>query len=165
MLIIFLPKQYEVHSRNFKIRLTFTGQFDLDCDNGNQVCCFNGCVTTCGVPKVCKTIYETKFENATKVMCSLVEQPPQCDTITSEECNDVTQIVEEIVTSQVEEEVCTTVEELACETVDSTVCVPPEYVTGIPVCPVVHLKPEDECATEEPSSCWSPGNDSVLFEE
>ena len=35
------------------------GQYDVDCENGAGLCCFNGCVNVCGVPKVCKTVYET----------------------------------------------------------------------------------------------------------
>ena len=135
----------------------------MDCDGGNKICCFNGCVTTCGTPKVCKTIYETKYENATKLMCNLVDQPPECNTITTEECRDVTETVEEVVTSQGEVEVCMTVMEQACETVESTVCVSQEYLNGTPVCPVVHLKPEDECASQQPSTCWSPGNGELYL--
>ncbi len=34
------------------------GQYDVDCGNGSEVCCFDGCVNRCGRPKVCKTIYK-----------------------------------------------------------------------------------------------------------
>lgn len=37
------------------------GQLDVDCQNGAGVCCFNGCVNVCGVPKVCKTVHETRY--------------------------------------------------------------------------------------------------------
>jgi hypothetical protein len=133
------------------------GQFDLDCSSGQEVCCFDGCVNTCGKPKICKTIYETRHENTTKEMCSLVHQPPICETTSEQECNDVTEVEEEIVTSQVDEDVCITVSEQVCETVESEVCVPPTFFLENPVCPVIHAKPEEECQAQEPSTCWSPG--------
>ena len=129
------------------------GQFDLDCDNGRQVCCFDGCVSTCVKHKVCKTVYQTRYENATKVMCNLVEQKPVCNTVTHQDCKNVTKLVDVTVPTQVEEEVCKTVVEPVCENIQLEICV----TKNSPICPVIPLKPAEECRQKKPSSCWSPG--------
>ena len=59
-------------------------QFDVDCENGAEVCCFNGCVNVCGRPQVCQTVYQTRYENVTKQMCQPIQQPPSCQTFTAE---------------------------------------------------------------------------------
>lgn len=119
------------------------------------MCCFNGCVTTCGPEKVCKTVYELKRENVTKVMCQLEKQPQDCVTVTEEVCEDVIETVEEAL--EVEEITCYEVQEEVCEKVESEVCVPKGYLASNPVCPIVHRKPEGECSGQPTSSCWSPG--------
>lgn len=101
------------------------GQFDVDCDEGATVCCFNGCVNVCGEPKVCKTVYQMKFENTTKEMCLPVEQPPNCSTVTVQDCYDDCKNVDSVIPTQVEENVCNTVFEPVCEAFETETCVPP----------------------------------------
>ena len=137
------------------------GQYDLDCSNGAEICCFDGCINVCGSKKVCKTIYESKWENVTKAVCELVEQSPVCVTVTAQECNDVTETVDEVVTSEVQEDVCVVVNEEICENVESEVCVPKGFLSSNPVCPVVEQKPVEECHDHPTSACWSPGINTI----
>ena len=101
------------------------GQYDVDCDNGATVCCYNGCSNVCGPPKVCETVYQMKFENVTKEMCQPVEQPPNCWTVTEQDCHDDCKNVDSVVPSQVEDTVCNTVYEPVCDVFETETCVPP----------------------------------------
>ena len=133
------------------------GTFDMDCSNGAELCCFDGCVTMCGPPKVCKTVYEPKTDIVKKEQCEFVPQPPVCVTVTSEECNDVTETVEEVVRAVIDDTVCTEVNEDVCEPFEAEVCVPPSFFESNTTCPVVEAKPAEECAGLPASVCWSPG--------
>jgi hypothetical protein len=133
------------------------GQYDVDCDNFADVCCFDGCANVCGSPKVCKTIIQTKYENVTKQMCQPVEQPPQCTSVIFEDCYDDCKEVDSFVPTLVEEDVCDTVFEPVCQDHETEICVPPVFEQKDPVCPIIHLKPVDQCVDEAPSNCWSPG--------
>ena len=102
------------------------GQFDVDCDNGQTVCCFDGCVNVCSGPaKTCRTEYQLKYENATKEMCRPEDQPPNCYTVVTEDCNDKCEDVCTIEPTIVTEDVCETFMEPVCEPVVTETCVPP----------------------------------------
>jgi hypothetical protein len=66
------------------------GQLDVDCEgsdgDGLGLCCFDGCVNVCSVPKVCETVYETRFENVTKEVCKPEKQEPICTVETFQVC-------------------------------------------------------------------------------
>ena len=69
--------------------------------------------------------FQTRFENATKVMCNPVAKPDICTTVINEECRDECKNVDTIVPSVREEDVCSTVYEPVCQAVDTEICVPP----------------------------------------
>ena len=101
------------------------GQADVDCPN-NALCCFDGCVNVCSGPaKTCRTEYQLKYENATKEMCRLEDQPPNCYTVVTEDCNDKCEDVCTIEPTIVPEDVCETFMEPVCEPVVTETCVPP----------------------------------------
>ncbi len=69
--------------------------------------------------------FQTRFENATKVMCNPVAKPDLCTTVTKEECSDECKNVDTVIPSVREEDVCSTVYEPVCQSVDTEICVPP----------------------------------------
>jgi hypothetical protein len=52
--------------------------FDVDCNNGADLCCFDGCVNVCDAPKECETVYKTRFKSITTEDCRTEEQSPVC---------------------------------------------------------------------------------------
>ena len=98
-----------------------------------------------------------RFKNVTKEICNPVEQNPVCTTITKQECKDVCKTIDEIVPTTTMENVCNTVNEPVCIPVSTQVCSPVPQASIQQTCPIVHLKPAEQCQKELPSDCWSPG--------
>jgi hypothetical protein len=67
-----------------------------------------------------------------------------------QDCWDDCKTVDDVVSNEIVEDVCKDVVEPVCNTVYTRVCTE-NGVASPQTCPVVHLKPEWECANEAPS--------------
>ena len=58
--------------------------YDVDCENGAQVCCFDGCANVCGKPPVCRIVPEPHLKTIVEEVCLPEEQSRVCTTKTFE---------------------------------------------------------------------------------